>query len=113
MESGPERNKLLSRFLDLASEQNVEDLRLKWLEATALPVTPPPETAKPKLTEDDWDRIKNGHEKTKTNLKALKERTVPNYWQTSEGKTFLSSGNSNCATEAQKNFAEIRICGWR
>ena len=75
MNSGPERNKLLSRFLVLAAEQNVEDLRLKWLEATAPPVTPPPEAAKPKLSAEDWERIKNGHEKTKMNLKALKERT--------------------------------------
>ena len=75
MDSGPERNKLLSRFLVLASEQNVDDLRLKWLEATAPPVAPPPEPAKPKLSAEDWERIKNGHEKTKMNLKALKERT--------------------------------------
>jgi len=107
MNSGPERNKLLSRFLVLAAEQNVEDLRLKWLEATAPPVTPPPEAAKPKLSAEDWERIKNGHEKTKMNLKALKERTVPNYWQTSEGKTFLSSGNTNCATEAQKTLPKL------
>merc|ERR1719402_674272 len=107
MDSGPERNKLLSRFLALASEQNVDDLRLRWLEATASPVTPPPEPAKPKLTEEDWERIKNGHEKTKMNLKALKERTVPNYWQTNEGKNFLSSGSSNCATEAQKTLPKL------
>ena len=32
---------------------------------------------------------------------------VPNYWQTSEGKTFLSSGNTNCATEAQKTLPKL------
>ena len=32
---------------------------------------------------------------------------VPNYWQTNEGKNFLSSGSSNCATEAQKTLPKL------
>ena len=77
-----QRSQLLNRFLALAAEPDVEALRQKWIEATT-PVPPPPaEKAKPKLTQDDWDKIKAKNEKTKNNLTALKQRTVPNYWNT-------------------------------
>ena len=52
----------------------MDTLRQKWLEATA-PVPPPPaEKAKPKLTEEDWERIRAEKEKTRNNLQSLKER---------------------------------------
>ena len=127
MDSGPERNKLLSRFLVLASEQNVDDLRLKWLEATAPPVAPPPEPAKPKLSAEDWERIKNGHEKTKMNLKALKERTGKElnistldfsskiYFSTKlladqRGKDLLIIGKYKLCYRGSENPAQVRKC---
>ena len=94
-----ERVQLLNRFLDLAKEDDYEGLRQKWEAATAPPPPPPVERAKPKLSNEDWERVNQGHRETRENLAALKHQKVPNYWESAQGAAFLASGE-NCATQA-------------
>ena len=83
----------------MAKEDDYDGLRQKWEEATAPPPPPPVERAKPKLSEEDWSRINQDHQTLKSNLSALRNQKVPNYWDSEQGKQFLASGE-NCATRA-------------
>ena len=105
-ENGPDRRELLDRFLELASEPDIEALRQSWVEATRPAPLPPVEPPKRKLTDDDWAKIKEDAENTRKGLEALKKRDVPNYWESDAGKRFLASGDKNVAASAAKDLPQ-------
>lgn len=103
-ENGIDRRELLDRFLQLASEPDIDALRNSWIEVTRPPPPAPVEPPRPKLTDADWAKIKEEEENTRNGLKALKKRDVPNYWESEVGKQFLASGDQNVATKAAQEL---------
>nr|CAB3266505.1 sperm-associated antigen 17 [Phallusia mammillata] len=64
-------------------------VKVKYEAAVAPP--PPPKIPPPreKLTQADWDRIRRGIEEEKTGRKALKNRDVPEYFDSEAGRAWL------------------------
>ena len=78
-------------------------LRAHWVAQTRTPSPKPQAPLMKKMTEEDWKRVQNEREEYHRNLKALKEKRIPNYWESDDGKRFLENlSKTGCAKAAGK-----------
>ena len=57
--------------------------------ALSPPEPSPPPTPQPKRTKADWERDEREVQEEKEGLEALKTRTIPKYFESEFGKSFL------------------------